>query len=63
MIHLSPIAELIRAFSFMLACFGMITSLVSIITNRALNRSFQLALVAMLTVSFLLMFIFDVLGV
>lgn len=63
MIHLSPIAELIRAFSFMLACFGMITCVVSMITNRALNRSFQLALVAILMVSFLLMFVFNVLGV
>lgn len=63
MIHLSPIAEFIRAFSFMLACFGMITCVASMITNRAFSRSFRLALVAMLTVSFLLMFIFDVLGV
>lgn len=63
MIHLSPIAELIRAFSFMLACFGMVTCLVSIITNRTFSRSFRLALITMLTVSFLLMFIFDVLGV
>ena len=52
MIHLSQIAEFIRAFSFMLACFGMVTSFVSIITNRGFSRSFRLALITMLTVFF-----------
>ena len=63
MIHLTPIAEFLRTFTFVLSCVGLvITCVIPMITNRVLDRSFQLALATTLLVSLLLMVVFDILG-